>query len=1307
MNQTVDGTGAFNGWRLVTPLDEVELYNTDGQLLSVTNRDGQTQTLTYNPNGHLTNVQDARGRTITLSYQQYQGGGPSSQPMVNLLTSVTLPDGTSYQYSYTVVNSKAYLQTVKSPGATGTVTRTYVYGEGSNGKPYQLTGIVDENTSRYATWQYDASGRAWLSVHGGVNDTTDRVELTFNGDIRTTLTATTSAKQWIDVAGTTTSQRTYGFSAVLGVVKQASSTQPCAACGTASAAQSQVYDAAGYPQSTTDFNGRVTNYTYDDTRGLETQRIEANGTSAQRTTNTVWNANFRVPDSRTVVNASGVTESLTKWAYNTRGQVLFRCEIDPANATASSYTCGASANAPTGVRQTSYTYCEQAGVTAGTCPLVGLALTVTGPRTDVSSVTTYTYYQTTDTSGCATPGGACHYLGDLNQVTNALNQSTTYISYDKNGRVTRQSDANGTLTDFTYHPRGWLLTRTVRANANGSASANDATTTFGYDNVGQVTQITQPDGAYLAYTYDAAHRLTDIADNLNNTIHYTLDATGNRTKEDTKDPSATLKRTLSRQYDQLSHLTQTLNALSAAVQTYQNPAESAPSGITYTNGYDGNGNAIYSVDGNGVGTEQQYDPLNRLFKTLQDHAGTGTTKDTTTQYAYDARDNLRSVTDPDGLVTGYTYDGLNNLTQLQSPDTGTSGYSYDAAGNRITQTDARGITATYAYDALNRLTGISYPSSSITYSYDEADGITGCTGSYRIGRLTTMTDSSGTTHYCYDWRGNLTQMTQETGGGTATTAYVYTLADRVSFVIYPSGMTVGYDRDATGRITAITWMDATPITLVSGISYAPFGPMKTITFGNGRTLSKSYDQDYAISQIASSDPNGLALQAGVDGLGNLTSASAGATARSYHYDPLYRLTQVQDGSANTLEGYSYNNTGDRLSKTRNGGTDTYAYSSPLTSHRLLNVAGTARTVDANGNTTQIGTDTFVYDERNRLVQAGGYEYDYNGKGERVTKVVQRTQGGGGSSVRLATPSGQSTFITDLTTFVYSLDGKLLNETETTTMCQGMDRQTCTRGPPISTTTEYVWADAILVGVVRDGNLYYAETDQLGTPRRVIAPGDTAATDEVVWSWDALGSAFGEHMPDEDPSGSGDTYTMHLRFPGQYFDSETGLNYNYFRDYEPATGRYLQFDPIGLDGGINGYGYVGANPLAQIDPFGLCKPGAKLQKCLEKIFGKPIGGIDVHNKKVMSNDFITTRRNEIRLPPDFPCDDFFNNPFLVLHEYYHVLEQWNTGELSVLKYAWEWSKHGSSDGNKYEDAANQFAREHLDELKKCLAENCSQ
>lgn len=930
------------------------------------------------------------------------------------------------------------------------------------------------------------------------------------------------------------------------------------------------YDSNGYLQSRTDFNGNSIKYAYDSTRSLETQRIEAYGTPSARTTNTTWNANFHVPNQRSVVNASSVTESLTKWTYNTRGQVLSRCEIDPAVSGASSYTCGSSTNAPAGVRQTTYTYCEQAGVTANTCPLIGLVLTVDGPRTDVSDATTYTYYETNDLSGCATIGGACHNKGDLLQATNALGQSTTYISYDKNGRVTRQSDTNGTLIDFTYHPRGWLLTHIVRANVDGSASSNDATTTFDYDNVGQVKKITQPDGAYLAYTYDAAHRLTDITDNLSNTIHYTLDAVGNRKNEETKDPTNVLTRALSREYDQLNRLIKTFNAASVAVQTYQNPAEASPTGVTYTNGYDGNGNAIYSVDSNGVGTEQQYDPLNRLVKTLQDHAGTGTTKDARTQYAYDARDNLRSVSDPDGLITTYTFDGLNNLTRLQSSDTGTTAYGYDAAGNRTSQTDARGVMTSYQYDALNRLTKITYPTSSlnVAYRYDEPDSTTGCSGSAPIGHLTTMTDSSGSTTYCYDSHGNLTQTTQAVDGQSLTTQYLYSVADRLNFLIYPSGDVVGYDRDAAGRTVVVTFMAGDPMPLVSGVSYSPFGPANTITFANGRTLTKTYDRDYAISTIASSDPNGLALTAQVDALGNLTRATLPGATRTYAYDPLYRLTAANDGNNVSVESYTYNLTGDRTSKTLSGAGQAYAYTAPLTSHRLQSVAGSGRTYDATGNTTQIGSTTFTYDDRNRLTAANGANYLYNGKGERVVKRVG----------------------TQDTIFTYGPGGNLLAEYASPFSCNNPNFFNCDPNfNGLSWPTEYLWLDDTLIGVVRNGNPYYVETDQLGTPRKIIQPGypsnDPDYGDKVVWSWDYAASTFGENAPDQDPTNSGNPFVMNLRFPGQYYDAETGLYFNNARYYDKDSGRYIQSDPIGLDGGDNTYLYADANPLVSMDPSG--------------------------------------------------------------------------------------------------------------------------
>jgi RHS repeat-associated protein len=113
-----------------------------------------------------------------------------------------------------------------------------------------------------------------------------------------------------------------------------------------------------------------------------------------------------------------------------------------------------------------------------------------------------------------------------------------------------------------------------------------------------------------------------------------------------------------------------------------------------------------------------------------------------------------------------------------------------------------------------------------------------------------------------------------------------------------------------------------------------------------------------------------------------------------------------------------------------------------------------------------------------------------------------------------------------------------------------------------------------------GQLYYIVPDHLNTPRMIANQQGT-----TVWKWDQA-EPFGASAPNADADGDGVGFDFPLRFPGQYFDKETGLHYNDFRDYDSILGRYVESDPIGLEGGINTYLYVKGNPIGYLDPEGL-------------------------------------------------------------------------------------------------------------------------
>jgi RHS repeat-associated protein len=207
--------------------------------------------------------------------------------------------------------------------------------------------------------------------------------------------------------------------------------------------------------------------------------------------------------------------------------------------------------------------------------------------------------------------------------------------------------------------------------------------------------------------------------------------------------------------------------------------------------------------------------------------------------------------------------------------------------------------------------------------------------------------------------------------------------------------------------------------------------------------------------------------------------------------------------------------------------------------------------DAAGNTLSYSTVSATYNDAGRLktvTQGGATEtLIYNALGQQI-----ETSGGAGGTVLYAYDEGGHVL------GEYDGSGNLIQET--------------------------VWLGDIPVATLRPHtgggiDIFYVHTDQLNTPRAVTRPSDNL----VVWSW--YSDPFGTDAANENPAGAG-TFKYNLRFAGQLFDSQAGLHANYNRDYDPAVGRYVESDPVGLRAGINTYAYVGGNPISYVDPTGL-------------------------------------------------------------------------------------------------------------------------
>ena len=562
-------------------------------------------------------------------------------------------------------------------------------------------------------------------------------------------------------------------------------------------------------------------------------------------------------------------------------------------------------------------------------------------------------------------------------LTQANGGKISYTYYD-NGLLKTQTDANGNMSTLTYDEAGRLSTVTDAAGAATTLSydkdgnlcsvenALGNKTELKYNEYRKVSELADYRGNKTLYEYDAALNCTKMTDAEGGVTEFAYDARNRITSVTKKGRTEAEDATLSMTYDNLDNVTSITdgegnthrmeyNALSQLVKVYD-----AKGVLTGQYEYDNLGNCISVTDAFGTVTEKSYDAFGNLVKELNKDTGNAGT------YAYAGGRYLSAATDALGNSASYTYDSMGNLQTVTNPNGGVTTYRYDLNSHVTDEIIGEEYHVKYTYNAQNLAESrTNSRSQKAEYKYDLS------------GRVIEQKDGAGTISYTYDANDNVLTVTETVGNAaeaagakTTTITRTYDKLNRVTSYDDGRGNVIGYQYDMLGNLVTLTYPNGKDV----NYTYDKNGNILTMTDWEGRKTAYSYDE------------NGRLVK----------TARANGTVETRAYDKAGRLTVILDRKGDTEinhQEYAYDSSGNitEVKQLCEGELNfTGAASARMTydkNNRLLTYNGGEVRYDKDGNMTYgplAGEMAeFVYDCRNRLIQAGDTKYTYDAENNRI------------------------------------------------------------------------------------------------------------------------------------------------------------------------------------------------------------------------------------------------------------------------------------------------------------------------------------